>query len=290
MTQQTHTTAELPFLAPHIYSAWTTEAAIKLWLTPCARIDIPHGIFELWGPALPEAPMQPTTRLIAARENELIQFAWNVRGGEGTVTVELTSRRESTHLSLRTVLPPMRTGMAHAHDFFSTAIENLRRYLAAGTPAWFPQYGTQTEGDPSLSIEIEASSEKVFDALINPTQLDRYIGPAATVEPREGGRYTYGWHGGGPIKILDIEPNRRLSFNWHYPHEGEEMPETVVTWTLEGSDNRTRLTLVHSGFARKRPADDYRSGWMKYMNSMKSMLELGSLFSATRLEGPEGNY
>lgn len=290
MMQHSHTTVELPFPSAAIYRAWTTETAVKFWLTPCARIDIAQGIFELWGPALPEAPTAPATRLIQTRDNELLEFAWRVRGGEGTVRIELTARGESTHLSLRTTLPAMQTGMAHPHDFFSTAIENLRRHLAAGAPAWFPQYGTQTEGDPSLSIEIEAAPEQVFDALINPAQLNRYIGPNATVEPRKDGRYTYGWQGGGPIKILDIETNRKLSFNWHYPHEGEEMPETVVTWTLEGSQNRTRLTLVHSGFARKRPADDYRSGWMKYMNSMKSMLELGPLFTASRLEGVEGNY
>ncbi|MBL8173177.1 MAG: SRPBCC domain-containing protein [Bryobacterales bacterium] len=290
MNSHTHTTVELPFPAHAVYSAWTTETAVKQWLTPYARIDVPHGIFELWGAALPEAPTQPATRLLAVRENEMIHFAWNVRGGEGTIEVELTARRESTHLSLRTALPPMKTGMAHPHDFFSTAIENLRRHLAGGTPAWLPHYGAQTHGDPSLHIEIEAPPDKVFDALITPAQLNRYIGPSAIVEPHAGGRYTYGWQGGGPIKILDIEPNRKLSVNWHYPHENEEMPETVVTWTLEGSGNRTRLTLVHSGFAKKRPADDYRSGWMKYMNSMKSMLELGPLFTATHLEGPAGNY
>ncbi|MFN7937673.1 MAG: SRPBCC family protein [Bryobacteraceae bacterium] len=285
-----HTTMELPFPAPAIYRAWTEESLVKQWLSPCARVNIKEGVFELWGAALPEAPVEAATRLLGCRENEMLEFAWSVRGGEGTVRLELTERRESTHLSLRTELPPMLIGMAHPHDFFTTALENLRRLLAGGTPAWFPEYGGATQGDPSLAIEIEASCEQVFDALVNPAQLNRYIGPDAKVDPQPGGEYTYGWKGGGPMKILDIVPNRKLSFNWHYEHENEQMPETVVSWTLEGSEGRTRLTLIHSGFAKKRPGDDYRSGWMKYMNEMKSMLELGAMWTAARLEGSEGDY
>lgn len=70
---------------------------------------------------------------------------------------------------------------------------------------------------------------------------------------------------------MEIEPNRKLSYSWHY---GDD-PETVVTWTLEGSEGGTRLTLVHSGFAPDRSADDYTTGWFKFVNDLKSMIEIG---------------
>lgn len=290
MNRNTHTTVELPFPAEAVYQALTGESSVKRWLTPCARVDLSAGIFELWGPNLPEAPPAPVTRLLESRHNELLRFAWQVRGGNGTVAFELIPRRGSTHMSIRCDLPPTTAGAAGAHDFFSTAVENLRRLLAGGSAPYFPYYGPRPEGDPTLAIDIETSPERVYDALINPAQLNRYIAPAATVEPHVGGRYDYGWKGGGPRKILEIEPGRKLSFNWSYSHEGEPESETVVTWTLEGSGGRTRLTLVHSGFAKGRPADDYRTGWMKYLNEIKSMLELGVLWTPVKLEGPQGDY
>ncbi|MBS1825389.1 MAG: SRPBCC domain-containing protein [Acidobacteria bacterium] len=191
-----HTTIELPFPAAAIHRAWTEESLVKQWLSPSAHINVEAGVFELWGAALPEAPQSPATRFLASRENEMLEFAWRVHGGEGTVRVELTARRDSTHLSLRTELPPMSIGMAHPHDFFTTALENLRRLLAGGTPAWFPEYGGVMQGDPSLRIEIAASPGQVFDALVNPAQLNRYIRPIARVDPQPGGEYTCGWKGG----------------------------------------------------------------------------------------------
>jgi hypothetical protein len=86
-----------------------------------------------------------------------------------------------------------------------------------------------------------------------------------------GGKYDFGWSG-GPINILEIEPGRKLSYSWHY---GDD-PETIVTWALEGSEGGTRLTLVHSGFAPDRPTHDYTTGWHKFVNDLKSMIEIGS--------------
>ncbi len=95
-----HTTIELPFPAAAIYRAWTEESLVKQWLSPSAHINVEAGVFELWGAALPEAPQSPATRFLACRENEMLEFAWRVRGGEGTVRVELTARRDSTQLKV----------------------------------------------------------------------------------------------------------------------------------------------------------------------------------------------
>jgi uncharacterized protein YndB with AHSA1/START domain len=75
------------------------------------------------------------------------------------------------------------------------------------------------------------------------------------------GEYDFGWEGGGPIKILELEPNHKLTYSWHYE-------DTVVTWILEDSEGGTRLTVVHSGFAKDRSTDDYTAGWLKFINSL----------------------
>jgi uncharacterized protein YndB with AHSA1/START domain len=40
------------------------------------------------------------------------------------------------------------------------------------------------------------------------------------------GAFDFGWGGGGPVKILDLDPDRELAYSWHYP---PDEPETVVS-------------------------------------------------------------
>ena len=48
-----------------------------------------------------------------------------------------------------------------------------------------------------------------------------------------------------------------------------------VTWTLEGSGGKTRLTIVHSGFAPDKPTGGYNAGWLNLMSWIKSIVEYG---------------
>jgi len=54
-----------------------------------------------------------------------------------------------------------------------------------------------------------------------------------------------------------------------------DFPETIVTWELEQIDkNKTKLTLVHSGFTGKEPrhksAKDHDEGWSIHLNELVS--------------------
>ena len=54
------------------------------------------------------------------------------------------------------------------------------------------------------------------------------------------------------IQLVDVEPERRLSYRWHpyaidsNDYSGE--PTTLVTFTLEEAPEGTLLTIVESGF------------------------------------------
>ena len=95
------------------------------------------------------------------------------------------------------------------------------------------------------------------------------MGENPVVEAEVGGEYSFGWED-GPQKILDIQSNKKLSYSWEYPDE----PDTVVTWKLEGSAGKTRLTLVHSGFAPNRNMEDYQIGWLHFLNRIKFLAEV----------------
>ena len=128
-------------------------------------------------------------------------------------------------------------------------------------------------------MDIDAPPERLFEILTRPENLKRYIGENPVVELEVGGNYSFGWEDDGPQKILEIEKNRKLSYSWEYPNE----PDTVVTWKLEGSGGKTRLTLVHSGFAPDRNMEDYQIGWLHFLNRMKFLAEVGEDWQRVRI-------
>ena len=53
------------------------------------------------------------------------------------------------------------------------------------------------------------------------------------------------------LEIVDVEPERRLSYRWHPGEPGDDYsnePMTLVTFTLADADGGTLLTIVESGF------------------------------------------
>jgi uncharacterized protein YndB with AHSA1/START domain len=158
-------------------------------------------------------------------------------------------------------------------DFWLLSFENLRRFLEEGKAPVLCDYSTSPRGGAELVVDIEASPEAVFRALTRPSDLDRWMTAKSTVEPVVGGRMSFGWPAEGPVRILSIVPNEKLSYSWAHAND----PETVVTWTLEPPNGRraaTRLTLVHSGFG-DRDTEDFRTGWLKHVVWMKALIERG---------------
>jgi uncharacterized protein YndB with AHSA1/START domain len=140
-------------------------------------------------------------------------------------------------------------------------------------------------GDIQHTVEIDASPDTVFDVLINPAQLNRWIASNAVVEPHEGGTYDLGW--GQSEKILELLPGKKLSL------EGEFGDlKTVLTWTLEGSGGKTRLTMVHSGFAPDQETGGLQTGWLNFASWVKSVSEYGADWQPAikRLESGTESY
>jgi uncharacterized protein YndB with AHSA1/START domain len=81
------------------------------------------------------------------------------------------------------------------------------------------------------------------------------------------------------VEIVDVLPERQLSYRWH-PYaidpavDYSSEPTTLVTFTLEEAEAGTRLTIVESGFDRiplHRRADAIRMndrGWAEQMASI----------------------
>jgi uncharacterized protein YndB with AHSA1/START domain len=266
----------VPVAPSAVYQAITNSSSLENWLTERSRVSLSDGVFELWGRYLPGAPDKPATKLTEAIENRLLRFTFNYKTHALPVALELATSNKGTILSLTQEIVERLPGEASFNDFWGLSLENLRRLLLKGSGPLFCDYSTVHNEKAAVMAQINRPAKEVFTGLIDPQQLERYMADKATVEPRPGGKYDFGWEGNGPIKILELEPDRKLTYSWHH--------DTVVSWILEDSEGGTRITLVHSGFAKDRSTDDYTAGWWKFVNYLKSMVEIGDSWQEVQVE------
>ncbi len=125
----------------------------------------------------------------------------------------------------------------------------------------------------SLEFDLPHAPEKVWRALTDPALLAEWLLPVLGFKPEAGAAFTFktqpfpGWDGTVNCRVLEIEPQRKLSYTWTVP-----FLDTVVTFTLTptaggtGAGPRgpgTRLSIVQSGFQpdQKREFGGARYGW-----------------------------
>lgn len=98
------------------------------------------------------------------------------------------------------------------------------------------------------TIIIEAPIEKVWEAISTSESLAEWLMPN-DFEPLIGHEFTFrsepknGWDGIVYCKVTELEAPYRLGFTW----SGNNM-EQYVSFSLEELENKTKFTLVHSGW------------------------------------------
>jgi uncharacterized protein YndB with AHSA1/START domain len=128
-------------------------------------------------------------------------------------------------------------------------------------------------------IEIDAPVHVVFSALTDQKELTQWWPDIGTFEPRVGGKFHFTFlaerhkemgdkdhHLDG--EVVEIVPNKKLVYTFipdqEYRPDGVRPKPTVVTWSLEEvGKNRTKVTLVHSGFTKEmdKHFKDVTAGW-----------------------------
>jgi uncharacterized protein YndB with AHSA1/START domain len=255
-----------------VYRALTDGDQLQQWFAEHVDISLEDGRYGFWGRLTPGAPGRENGqhRLLDSGVNEF-KFEWVFRGKPSTVFIEFNKEGPQTQLNLTHFgLPARLDGQYAVADFWSLSLENLRAWVERSEVGLQCDFSAIQLGEIQFDVDIDASPVRLFEILTNPDDLKKYISENPVVEPEVGGDYSFGW-GEGPQKILDIQKNKKLSYDWGAPNE----PDTVVTWRLEGSGGKTRLTLVHSGFAPDRNMEDYQIGWLHFLNRIKFLAEVG---------------
>jgi uncharacterized protein YndB with AHSA1/START domain len=132
------------------------------------------------------------------------------------------------------------------------------------------------------SVTINASSEKVWDALVNPEAIKQYM---------FGTNVVSGWREGSPIiwrgewqgkpyedkgVILRFKPGRRLQYSHFSPLSGlPDKPESYHTVTIELSDeeDHTRVSLTQDNNLTEQARDHSEKNWGIMLTALKTYLE-----------------
>jgi uncharacterized protein YndB with AHSA1/START domain len=128
-----------------------------------------------------------------------------------------------------------------------------------------------------MDFDLTHRPEKIWRALTEPALLAEWLLPAVGLQLEPGATFTFrtqphpGWDGVVDCQILEIEPQRRLSYAWRV---GDMQLDTVVTFTLTPTDFGTRLSLLHSGFKpeQKHNLNGARYGWKTMGGKLTDLL------------------
>lgn len=252
------------------YEALTDPAALRVWLAEHADVDLP-GKYEFWGRYTPDGA-QPHQRVLHVDERT-IRFAWTLDGVETTTQIEVAEDEDGTLVTLsQSDLPSFADVLADKagargalQTFWSLAIANLADYLAGRelTPKC-----DFTSSELHASVVIDAAPDKVFDSMIQPEVFRKWFGANVDIEPYVGGRFAMGGFelDPGGAKFVEFEPGRKATLRFA---DGE-----TTSWELEGSDGKTRLTMVHSGFDPANPPYPGWAGWLGGIAGLRRYHEL----------------
>ena len=250
--------AVVPAPPKSVYEALTDPAALRVWLAEHAEVDLP-GRYEFWGRFTPDGA-EPHQRVLHVDERT-IRFAWTLDGVETTAQFELAEDEDGTLVTLsQTDLPSFEEILADTagprgalQTFWSLAIANLADYLVGRelTPKC-----DFTSSELHASVVIDAAPDEVFDSMIQPEQFRKWFGANVDIESYVGGRFAMGGFelDPGGARFVEFEPGRKATLLF--------ADNETTSWELEGSDGKTRLTVVHSGFDPANPPYPGWAGWL----------------------------
>jgi len=131
-------------------------------------------------------------------------------------------------------------------------------------------------------IEIQASADRVWDALTNPKLIKEYLfGTEATSDWKVGSSITYAgvWEGKryeDKGKILELVPRKLLKSTYWSSMAGKpDLPEyyQTVTYTLSEAGSKTTLTITQENNPSAESAEHSGSNWKMVLDALKKLVE-----------------
>jgi uncharacterized protein YndB with AHSA1/START domain len=251
-----------------VFKALTDGDEMTEWFAESAAVDLPTSRYEFWGRYTPQGD-RPRQALTGHEAGRALRFTWTFDEGPSTVEITLGADDDGTVVAVNH--DPVATDLVTAKCFWYVTLANLAAF-SEGRHTMPPfDFSVPAQGDALVRTVIDAPVEEVFAALLDPAHMGRWNNGPVTIEPAVGGRYDLGWGGHGPDRITELDQDKTLGYSWRNRGGGE----SHVRWSLRSSRGATYLTLVQSGFADDRLAEECRRVWPPYLVELKRLLELG---------------
>jgi uncharacterized protein YndB with AHSA1/START domain len=132
----------------------------------------------------------------------------------------------------------------------------------------------------TLSVVVErefaAPPEKLWRALTQPHLIEEWL-MKNDFRPDVGHRFNLRGDWGGVLdcEVLEVEPNRTLSYTWNFVHDDPAYNlQSVVTFTLTPTSAGARLRMEQAGFRpdQKQAFGGARMGWAQFMDKLDAVL------------------
>jgi uncharacterized protein YndB with AHSA1/START domain len=252
-------TFELHAPASTVFDALLDRKTLTSWLAENVHIEARKGgAFRFWGRDVLWCSSEEESEgeiLELDRPHSLV-FSWRWKGHSTRVSLRVEGEGSECRVSIEQHFESFDSGpegpgpdMAGCH--WRIALGNLSSVLDCGRAALRPDYtalAATGERRVELEIEIDAAPERVFRALLDPAQVRVWMQVEAPEIDTETKQYSYGWTRGdaatpvGPVRIVELVPNRLLVHDWQWTGE----PEGQVRWELSPREAGTLLRLIHS--------------------------------------------
>ena len=117
--------------------------------------------------------------------------------------------------------------------------------------------------------EFPYPPEKLWRALTQPHLIEAWLMKNDFL-PVAGHRFDFraDW-GAVECQVTEVEPHRTLSYTW-----SAYGLESVVTWTLDSTNNGTNLRMEQSGFRpdQEQAYQGAKIGWQRFFNTLEQVL------------------
>ncbi len=271
-----------------VFRALVEPSELKSWLATEASVDLSEGGVMTLVSGTPYCSGTHTIRAVAPGER--LALDWSIAGRMVPISFGITSHGEGTSLEVAVQVADDLGDVIPEKEGAKSAMMETWAYNAGLLKTWLERGEAMCrlspERKPSTSIvhevTIRVPPQQVFAALVEPEQIAKWntYADKPKVEPKVGGRYSFGWSSegegtDGPGEIVEFEAGKKITYSWH----GD--PPTLVSWTVEplpGAPNATKVTLVHSGFiTEQNMLAGYNLGWPGFVYSLAEWLEHGEL-------------
>jgi uncharacterized protein YndB with AHSA1/START domain len=275
---------------PTVFERLLRIEHLSRWFCGWSRIEPKvGGTFRFGGETcifLPEGRGWETT----IDEGEVLRrfaFTWPIRGSSTLVSHELDDGPgDTTLLQIRHGgVPLSMSTCGSVQDAWRMCLGNLKSISEGRGDSVRPDHSPVTSPEVQLSVLIESTRPKVFDAFVDPAAVAHWSTggiptAAAHVEPQVGGAFSFGAKE-GPDRVREWDAGRRIVLGWSH---GASDRSIRFDFEEKSSGTAVYLTTIGSSDNPQGEVLRRRGHWSDRLVCLKNFVESGESGFLNRYE------